>query len=143
MKKILIIFSLFLIIKADSVTNQYLEYTNKLVNYNLLLRNFDKIHSPFEKDYIIVKKKVKAKKLVKIIHINLLSVFNKKAYVLIQVYLGNQLIKSYKKWLKIGDKIDTCKLTKVEFSKIIFKCKNKKLIKTLNVKNLNIKEKRW
>jgi len=140
MKKVILIFTLFLIINADNTTNQYLEYTNKLVNYNLLLKNFDKVHSPFEKDYIIVKKKVKAKKLVKIIHINLLSIFNKKAYVLIQVYVGNQLIKSYKKWLKIGDKIDTCKLTKVTFTKIIFKCKDKKLVKTVNKIKLNIKE---
>jgi len=140
MRRLLLILSIVLSLRAETLTQTYLDYTNKLVNYNLMLENFDKVHSPFEKDYIIVKKKVKAKKLVKIININLLSIFNKKAYVLIQVYVGNQLIKSYKKWLKIGDKIDTCKLTKVTFTKIIFKCKDKKLVKTANKIKLNIKE---
>jgi len=143
MKRLLLILSIILSLKAETLTQTYLDYTNKLVNYNLMLENFDKVHSPFEKDYIIVKKKVKAKKLVKIIHINLLSIFDKRAYLLIQIYVGNQLINSYKKWFKIGDKVDKCKLTKVEYNKIIFNCKNKKLVKTLNVKKLNIKEKRW
>jgi len=143
MRRLLLILSIVLSLRAETLTQTYLDYTNKLVNYNLMLENFDKVHSPFEKDYIIVKKKVKAKKLVKIIHINLLSIFDKRAYLLIQIYVGNQLIKSYKKWFKIGDKVDKCKLTKVEYNKIIFNCKNKKLVKTLNVKKLNIKEKRW
>jgi len=143
MKRLLLLLSIVLSLKAETLTQTYLDYTNKLVNYNLMLENFDKVHSPFEKDYIIAKKKAKAKKLVKIIHINLLSIFDKKAYLLIQVYVGNQLIKSYKKWFKIGDKVDKCKLTKVGYTKIIFNCKNKKLVKTLNIKKLNIKEKRW
>jgi len=139
MKKIVVFFSIILFMNASIVTQKYLDYTNKLVNYSLLLENFDKIRSPLEKD-LIVKKKEKAKKLIKIIRIDLLAVFNNKAYVLIREFVGDQLINSYRKWLKIGDFINNCRLVKIEFSKIEFNCQGKKLIKTLNSKNLNIKE---
>jgi len=140
MRKLVLINILVLILKASSLTQQYLDYTNKLVNYNLLLERFDKVHSPLERDLLISQKKESVKKMVKIIRINLLSVFNKKAYVSIKEYVGTQLIKSYNKWLKLGDYVDKCKLIKVEFSKIIFKCSGKDLVKTLNKKNLEIKE---
>ncbi len=144
MKKtvILLVSAIFSLLIASEI-DKYLNYSNQLLNYQFELKGFNTITAPFEPEVKIVNgKQVKnVKTLVKTIKVDLLSVFEKRAYVLIKEYLGDQLVKKYKKWIKVGDKIGSCKVTAVAFDKIVLKCKNKKLIKTLYKKIPNIKEK--
>jgi len=143
MKKLIIVFGIIVsFLYSDSVTQKYLEYTNKIVNYNFDLKHFEDIHPPFEPVVKIVNgKEVKNNKvLVKTIKIHLLSIFNNQAHFLINVYLGDQLIKSYTKWVKVGSRISKCIIRKITLDKVILKCKNKILIKTLNKKIPGIKE---
>lgn len=143
MKRVIsILFIMFISIYAKDI-NKYLNFTNQLINYHITLNNFNKIKSPFELNTpkIINGKKVKnIKGFAKIVRVKLLSTFDKRAYVLIKVYVGDQLIKQYRKWVKIGDKIENCKVSSVYFQKLILKCNNKTLIKTLYKKIPGIKE---
>ena len=143
MKKTVLIIMVFVInLCAAGVTKIYLDYANKLVYYGFNLDGFDKIHAPFEPVIKIVNgKKIKeTKTLLKSINITLLTVFNNQAYVLIKEYVGDQLIKSYKKWVAINDNIGDCKVAKIKLSKVVLKCKNQTLVKTLNKKIPGIKE---
>ena len=140
MKKIIILTIILINIFASEITDKYLGYTNKLVYYGFDLNGINEIHTPCEpiKTFFLIKRK---KTYVKSINVKLLSIFNNQAYFLIREYLGDQLIKEYKKWFKINNKIGDCKINKITFSKVILKCKNNKLlIKTLNKKILRIKE---
>jgi len=143
MKKIIVVFGIIIsFLYSDSVTQEFLEYTNKIVNYNFDLKHFEDIHPPFEPVVRIVNgKEIKNNKtLVKTIKINLLSIFNNQAHFLINVYLGDQLIKSYTKWAKEGSRISKCTLKNIYLDKVFLKCGNKTLIKTLNKKIPGIKE---
>ena len=143
MKKVIFILGMmFTFLYSDAITQKFLEYTNKIVNYNFDLKHFEDIHPPFEPVIRIVNgKEIKNNKtLVKTIKINLLSIFNNQAHFLINVYLGDQLIKSYTKWAKEGSKISKCIIRKITLDKVFLKCGNKKLIKTLNKKIPGIKE---
>jgi len=143
MKKFVLIFvSLSLVIASK--TKVYLNYANDLVNYNFELKGFNKIKEPFEQNNtvaIINGKEVKSNQiLTKSIKKTPLLIFDNKAYIDIKEYLGGQLIKEYKKWVKKGDKIGKCKVFLVTFDKVIFSCRGKKEIKTLNKKTPQIKE---
>lgn len=142
MKKIILILMVIINLFASSITDKYLNYTNKLVYYGFDLDKFDKIHAPFETIMKIkLNKDIKnSKTLMKSIKIELLSIFNNQAYFLIKEYLGDQLIKKYKKWFKVNNKIGDCKISKITLGKVILKCPNKLLIKTLNKQILHIKE---
>ena len=142
-KMILLLFLIIGIVNANSVSKRYLNYANKLVNYEFDLNNFESIHAPFEPITKIVngKKTTASKTLVKTIRTKLLSVFDNKAYFLINVYLGDQLIKSYDKWATVGSKIGNCKIKKITMDTAVLKCKDKVLVKTLNKKIPGIKEK--
>jgi len=123
--------------------DKYLNYSNSLFNYQFQLKEFDKIKEPFEPtiNVVINNKKIQnVKTLIRAIKIDLLSIFNNKAYINIKEYLGDQLIKNYKKWVKKGDKIGNCKVSVITFEKVVFKCKNKILIKTLYIQIPQIKE---
>ncbi len=142
MKKIILIIIITINVFAGGITDKYLNYTNKLVYYGFNLDKFDQIHAPFERVIRIkTNKNIKNSKiLVKSIKITLLSIFNDQAYFLIKEYLGDQLIKEYRRWIKLNNKIGDCKIYKITLSKVILKCPNKMLIKTLNKKILRIKE---
>ena len=142
MKKTILIIIMAINIFASGITNKYLNYTNKLVYYGFNLDKFDRIHAPFEK---VIKNRTNqnikgSKAYVKSIKIKLLSIFNNQAYFLIREYLGDQLIKEYKKWFKINNKIGDCKINKITLSKVFLKCPDKIMTKTLNKKTLKIKE---
>ena len=142
MKKIIIFLSTALFLLASN--NKYLNYTDKLVHYHFELKNFNKIKAPFkEKRVIKGAQKIKTSTgLEKSIKIKLLSVFNKSAYILIRVYLGEAVIKSYKKWVKVGETIEkNYKVKKITLNKIILRYKNKIIIKTLNKQIPGMKEK--
>jgi len=132
-KLILILITIF----AFAAQEEYLDLTNKIVSYKIKLENITEIEPPFE-----IKRKVlnfmpqqQQKKVIrKIIKIELISIFNNKAYVLIREYLGDQLIKTTKKWIKRGDKIGECKVIKITIEKLYLKCKNKILVKSINKK---------
>ena len=49
-------------------------------------------------------------------------------------YLGEQLIKERKKWIKLYDKIYNCSLYKLTDTDAYFKCGDRVLHKTLNQK---------
>jgi len=140
MKKIVVFFviNIFLFAKSD----KYLTYVNKLVNYNFELKNIEGRKAPFEIKKIVKKtnKKNIQNILVKKIKIELISIFNNQAYIKIKEFLGDQLIKSENKWVKVGDKVSKCKVNKITKDKIIFKCNNKILIKSLNKKIPGLKE---
>jgi len=141
MKKILLLFiGIFLFAKSDI----YLDYVNKLVNYGFELKNLKTDKAPFE---IKIDKNIKHKNsvertLVKKIKIELLSIFNNQVYLKIDEYLGDQLIKTQKKWLKKSDRIYNCKIIKISLEKVILKCGKKILIKSLNKKIPGFKETR-
>lgn len=137
--RLLFIFFLFISSLFSNEMKKYLNMTNEILHYNFELKNFNKIKPPFEESFHIVKGK-KNKFLTKRMNFELISIFNNRAYVLINEYLGNQLINSYKKWIKIGDKIGSCKVTFIMFEKVIFKCNKKTIIKTLHTKIKGIKE---
>jgi hypothetical protein len=122
--------------------DKYLTYVNKLINYHFELKNLP-IKAPFEigevKNYhkTLANNNVVLSKRVKI---ELLSVFDNQARVLVEVFLGDQLIKSYKKWVKVGDKLYDCRVNKITLTQMVLKCKNKTLVKTVNQKIPFIKE---
>ena len=141
--------SLFLLIGFLFVTlfakdNKYLDYTNALIHYNFELKDFDKIKVPMEnaiaikgaqtiKSHSLLKKKIK---------VTLIAILDKSAYVMINEYLGNSLIKSYKKWVKRGEVFAKYyKVENITFTKIILKYKNQTIIQTLDKKIPGIKEK--
>ncbi len=142
MKKLLFLISV-LVCTLFAGNNKYLNYTSELVHYHFELKQFNKIKAPFEKK-IIIKGAQKIKVfsgLEKRINIKLISVFNKSAYVLINKYLGNKLIKSYKKWVKKGDVFEKYyKVKKIILDKIILEYKSKIITKTINKKIPGIKE---
>ncbi len=144
MKKVILIVLLFIGISYSKDIDQYLNYANQLLNYQFNLNGFNKIKAPFEPEIKIIKingKKMKNSKiLIKTYKVNLLAIFNDKAYVLIKVYIGDQLVEKYKKWIKVGDIIGNCKVYSISFPKIILKCKKRLLIKTLYKKIPGIKE---
>ena len=125
---------------TNTVQNQYLNYTNKIINYYFKL-DLDKIESPFynpkPRKIISNIKNIENKEIIKI---NLISVLNNQAYIKVEKYLGDKLITTNKKWLKLNQKIYNCKLIKLTNIKATFKCGNKILIKSINKKLLFKKE---
>ncbi|QCT94278.1 hypothetical protein FE773_03510 [Caminibacter mediatlanticus TB-2] len=140
MKKFIILGTLNLFLFAQN--DIYLEYVNKLVNYNFVLKNIENKNAPFE----IKEKQNKVfnqfQKLEKKIKVKLINIFDNQAYVKIIHYLGDQITKVEKKWIKVGDKIGTCKVDRITFDSLILKCKHKTITKTVNKKIINIKEER-
>jgi hypothetical protein len=139
MKKLIIFLGIVFLFAQD---DKYLMYVNKLVNYHFDLKNITDKEAPFE---IKIKKTSSSnvtieKVLVKRIKIDLLSIFNNSAHIKIEEYLGDQLIKSETKWVKEGDKIYECRVAKITLTKVVLKCKNKVLVKTLNKKIPGFKE---
>jgi hypothetical protein len=139
MKKVFLLI-LGIVLFASS-NDEFLDYTNKLVTYNFELKNFDKIKSPFfrPKKHTFIQGKGINQNVKKIVHISLLSIFNNSAYVKIEEFKGDELIKKYKRWVKKGDKIEQCKLIKIYLDKIVLKCNNHLLVKKLNEKSLKIR----
>ena len=144
MKKIF----LFLIIVFVSVLagrdNKYLNYTNSLIHYKFELKNFDDIKAPFEEKLILKNaQKIQSHSLLtKKTDVKLISVLDNSAYIKINKYTGDKLVKSYKKWVKKGDVFEKYyKVKKIKLDKIILQFKNKLIIKTLNKKIPGIKEK--
>ena len=140
MKKVLFLsISVFLFASQKGVNQKdvYIDYTNKIINYNFQLEGINDIKSPFYIPYKNIvetngtKRHVEIKKSVKI---SLISIFGDKAYVQIDHYIGEQLVKSEKKWIKINDEIVKCKLIKLTETDAYFKCKDKTLHKSLNKK---------
>ncbi len=124
------------VILFAQVNDQYLNYTNKLVNYQIKLNGIEKITPPFEvESNNVVFKNNKTKKIVrKIIKVDLVSILDKKAYIVLKEYLGSQLISVKKRWVKVGDKIDKCVVSGITLDKIIIRCKDRKIVKNLNKK---------
>jgi hypothetical protein len=139
MRKIL--FLIIGVLLIASTTEKFLDYTNKLVTYNFELKNIDKIKSPFYKSQKLtfLKNKKINKNVKKIIHISLISIFNDMAYIKIDEFMGDELIKTYKKWVKKNDIIKKCKVENIYSDKLILKCGKKLLIKQLNTKSLKIR----
>jgi len=144
MKKLFILIFCFYIGNAkddiNTVQNQYLNYTNKIINYYFKL-DLDNIKSPFynpqSKTIVSHIKNIENKEIIKI---DLISILNNKAYIKVEKYLGDKLLTTNKKWLKLNQKIYNCKLIKLTDIKAIFKCGNKTLIKSINKKSLFKKE---
>lgn len=144
MKKLFLFMTVILISTLLARDNKYLNYTSALLHYKFELKNFNKIKAPFEEKFILKNaQKIKTHSLLeKRIDIKLISIFNKSAYIIIDKYLGNKLIKSYKKWIKTGDTFEKYyKVKKITLNSIVLKYKNKLIIKTLNKKMQGIKEK--
>ena len=125
---------------TNKTQNQYLNYTNKIINYYFKL-DLDNIKSPFyspkPKTIIFNMKNIENKEIIKI---NLISILNNQAYIKVEKYLGDKLISTNKKWLKINEKNYNCKLIKLTDIEATFKCGNKILIKSINKKFLFKKE---
>lgn len=145
-KLILLLMVINLFAKVDS---KYLEYTRKLYDYHFELKDFDKIKSPFEIKAILKTKNGKIlpnkiaqnAKLVRSIKFELLSIFNNSAYILIKNYLGDVLVNQEKRWVKKGDIIgDNCKVVLITTQKVVIKCKNKKIVKSLYKEIPGLKE---
>ena len=145
MKKIIIflVSGLFIALFAK-IDDKYLQYARAIVHYHFELKDFNKIKPPFEERIFITnnKKNKFLRKKEKSIKIILISILNNKAYILVDKYLDNNLIKSYKKWVKKGDVIEkSYKVQKILLDKVIFKYKNKVIIKTFNKNLPGLKEK--
>ncbi|WP_456488725.1 hypothetical protein [Caminibacter pacificus] len=133
MKKLVIV-TAFVALYAQ-VNDQYLSYTNKLVNYQIKLKNIEKITPPFEiyKNEVVFKNKTK-KVIRRVIKVDLVSIFDRKAYIVLKEYLGSQLVSVKKKWVKPGDKIDKCVVSQITIDKMVIRCQNRKIVKSLNKK---------
>jgi len=133
MKKLILFVGVFLFAQ---INDQYLNYTNKLVNYQIRLKDIGKIVPPFElpKNDVVMNKNKEKKVIRKIIKVELISIFNGKAYVTLKEYLGTQLVGVTKKWVKVGDKIDKCVVSAITTDSMIIKCQNRKIVKSLNKK---------
>jgi len=129
--------ALFIVVFAlAQINDQYLNYTNKLVNYQIKLKDVGKITPPFEiatNNDVILKNKEK-KVVRKIIKVDLNSIFNSRAYITLKEYLGSQLVSVKRKWVKVGDKIDKCVVSSITTDTLIIKCSGRKIVKTLNKK---------
>jgi hypothetical protein len=137
MKKLsLLIIGIFLF--ANSQKDVYLDYTNKIINYNFKIENLNKIKPPFYNPVlqknVYKNEKLPKKAVKKVVKIDLLSILDKKAYIKLSEFIGGKLVKVNKKWVKRGDVVYGCKLIKLTDSDAVFKCKNKKLYKSLNQK---------
>jgi hypothetical protein len=140
MKKVIILLTGLMILWGAQNSKQkdiYLEYTNKVINYEFDLKNLDKIKSPF---YVVIKRSSSGKHIKKEVVVKkrivltLLSIFGNRAFIKTEEYLGEQLVKKQKKWIKLYDKIYNCILKKITSTDVYFKCANKTLHKTLNKK---------
>ena len=138
MKRILIFFILSITIYANQ-KDIYLNYTYKIINYHFKLKDLNKIKTPFYKPHKYVYNN--EKKQTQKIEIELLSIFNNKALVIINKYINEELISTKKVWLKKNDKIENCKLIKITDTEVYFNCNNKILYKTLNIKIPKIRDK--
>ncbi|ACM92719.1 hypothetical protein NAMH_1264 [Nautilia profundicola AmH] len=138
MKKLVILIGLLTLMFGEATTQKdiYLEYTNKVINYEFNIKNLSKVKSPFYEPPKFFPgtpnaKNVQIKKRVKI---TLLSIFENKAYIKVEEYLGEQLVSVTKKWISLNDKIYDCKLSKLTDTDAVFKCSDKTLYKTINKK---------
>ncbi|NPA87282.1 MAG: hypothetical protein GXO01_01120 [Epsilonproteobacteria bacterium] len=133
MKKLILITAA--VIAFGQVNDQYLNYTNKLVNYQIKLKDVGKITPPFEfaTNDVVIKNKEK-KVIRKIIKVDLNSIFNGRAYVTLKEYLGTQLVSVKRRWVKVGDKIDKCVVSAITTDSLIIKCSGRKIVKSLNKK---------
>jgi len=142
MKRIVIVLGIVItvVLANNAQKDKYLEYTNKIVNYEFVIKDLDKIKSPiYEKKSFNngSKSKVNVKRRVKI---TLLSIFDNKAYVKIEEFLGEELKNVNKKWLSKNSKIYDCKLVKLNTTNVVFKCKNKILKKSVNKKFFGLRD---
>jgi len=139
MKRFIILIFIFILYAKDDmnkVQNLYLNYTNKIINYYFDL-NLDKIKSPFYRPISqSITSNIKNMKNKEIVKINLIAILNNQAYIKIEKYVGDKLITTNKRWLKLNQKIYNCKLVKLTNIKAIFKCGNKNLVKSVNKKLL-------
>lgn len=140
MKKLMFMIIISVVLFALN-SDTYLTYTNKLIHYGFNLKNFDKMHIPFEIQRPEKNANIRMKTINKFYKTILLSVLNNRACFLIKEYFDNRLIREYKKWVSVNDKIGKCVIIKISFSKTVLKCKHKLLIKTLDKKILGLKEK--
>ena len=129
-------------ILQNNQKDKYLEYTNKIITFGFELKNIEKIRSPF---YNVAKgikiyHNYNSAKMKKSVKITLLSILGKQAYVKIDVYLGEQLIKTNKKWIRLNDKIYDCRLIKLTYTDAYFKCGKRTLYKTINKKILKLRD---
>ncbi|GAB6073905.1 hypothetical protein [Nautilia lithotrophica] len=138
MKKLVLLIGIISLMfgKGNTQKDIYLEYTNKVINYEFNINNLNKVKSPFYEPPKFFpgtqnSKNVQIKKRVKI---TLLSIFENKAYIKVEEYLGEQLVAVIKKWISINDKIYDCRLSKLTDTDAVFKCSDKTLYKTINKK---------
>jgi len=133
--KRLMFFAITAVLLAAQVNDQYLEYTNKLVNYQIKLNNVGQIVPPFELPRNDVVFKNREKKVIrKVIKVELVSIFNGRAFVILKEYLGSQLVNIRKRWVKPGDKIDKCVVGSIKEDSIVIKCQKRRIVKSLNKK---------
>jgi len=142
---VLILSFLFAFAKEKNNNDMYLNYVDKVVNYNFKIKDLKKLKTPF---YVpkIYKSTMKPdnRPVKRYTKLELLSILSDKAYIKVDVYLGLQLIDSYKKWLSLNQSVNDCKLIKLNFTKAVFKCNDGLLVKELNhkLKNLEIRERK-
>ena len=142
---VLILSFLFAFAKEKNNNDMYLNYVDKVVNYNFKIKDLKKLKTPF---YVpkIYKSNMKPhnRPVKRYTKLKLLSILSDKAYIKVDVYLGLQLIDSYKKWLSLNQSVNDCKLIKLNFTKAVFKCNDGLLVKELNhkLKNLEIRERK-
>jgi len=146
MKKLTVLLTIFIVTiifaqgniqRKNTQKDIYLDYTNKIINYEFNIKNINKIKSPFYEPPKFLPGPVGSKKNVRIkkrVKITLLSIFENKAYIKIDEYLGEQLIRVEKRWISLNDKIYDCRLTKLTDTDAYFKCSDKTLYKTINTK---------
>jgi hypothetical protein len=139
MKKLAILLGLVSLLFSAGSTQKdvYLDYTNKVINYEFNLNNISKVKNPFYSVPVYVPgvtSTVQNSQVKKRVQITLISIFGKKAYIKVDEYLGEQLTSTSKKWIGINDKIYDCKLVKITDTDAAFKCANKTLNKTINQK---------
>jgi hypothetical protein len=139
MKKLILLTGFLSLVFSEGTTQKdiYLDYTNKVINYIFNIDDIEKVKSPFYEPQKFIpgvrvgKKNVRIKKSV---NITLLSIFEDRAYIKVEEYLGEQLVSVKKKWLKLNDEIYDCKLTKLTDTDAVFKCTDRTLYKTINQK---------
>jgi len=138
MKKLILLIGTVSLMFSNGISQKdiYLEYTNKVINYEFNLNNINKVKSPFYEPpkFFPGSQNAKNIQIKKHVKITLLSIFEKEAYIKVEEYLGEQLVAVIKKWISINDKIYDCRLSKLTDTDAVFKCSDKTLYKTINQK---------
>jgi hypothetical protein len=144
-KKTVLLLSVFLSLYANKNNCEeiYKAKTKKILSYSINMPN-TAVFPPFYNYYFKQKQqKIKNVKVVKVSYkIIPLSILLNNAYVKIQKFKGDQLMKEEKRWIKINDKIGNCKVQNIKNTFILLNCGNHLIKESISNNQLfqNLKE---